>query len=129
MKKLTSEVLNRLIREVLEEQQHKAFRSDYEREQHLRNQQKEAEARRQKKKELRPDYDLMKLGKGILSEGELIAEPDEDGYVKVKEDALKRMLSESSQQLQVACNRASYYKLDQILAFINKLETAQKGKA
>ena len=129
MRKLTSEVLNRLIREVMEERQQNTFKSDYEREQHLRKQQEEAEERRQKKKEIRPDYELMKLSKGILQENELLAEPDNDGYVKVKEDALKRMLSENNQQLEKACNKASYYKLDQILAFISKLEAAQKGKA
>ena len=131
MKKMTSKVLDRVIREVLEEQQaqkNTPFKSDYEREQHLRQQQKEAEARRQKEKELRPDYDLMRLSKGILQEGELLAEPDEHGYVKVKEDALQRILNESTEQIKVQCNRHSYFQLDQILGFISKLEAAQKGK-
>ena len=126
--KLTSKVLDRLIREVIAENKHKAFTSDYDREQHLRKQQEEAEERRSKKKELRPDYDLMKLSKGILQEGELLAEPDKDGYVKVKEQALQRLLQENTQELEKACNKASMYKLDQILDFISKLKAAEKGK-
>ena len=128
MKKLTSKVLDRLIREVLAEQKHEPFKSDYEREQHLRKQAKEKEERRQKEKEIRPDYDLMKLAKGILQEGELLAEPDNDGYVKVKEDALQRILNENTEDIKVQCNRHSYFQLDQILGFIAKLEAAQKGK-
>lgn len=127
--KLTSKVLERLIREVISENQNKAFTSDYEREQHLRQQQEEAEERRRKKKELRPDYELMQLSKGILEEGELLAEPDGEGFVRIKKDALQRMLSENLSQLEQQCNKASMYKLDQILGFISKLKAAEKGKA
>ena len=128
MKKLTSEVLTRLIREVIAENEHKTFKSEYERAQHLRKQQEEAEERRQKQKELRPEADLMRLSKGVLQEGELIAEPDLDGYVKVKEQALQRLLKENAQELEKACNKASMYRLDQILDFISKLKAAEKGK-
>jgi hypothetical protein len=128
MKKLTSKVLDRLIREVLAEQKHEPFKSDYERVQHVRKQREEAEERRQKKKELRPDYDLMRLSKGILEEGELLAEPSDDGYVKIKAAALHRMLNESTEQIMATCNKHRYFQLDQILGFISKLEKAQKGK-
>lgn len=127
-KVLTSKILERLVREVLEEGKHIPFKTNSEREEHLKTQRREAEERRQKQKELRPDYDLMKLGKGILQEEELLAEPDNDGYVRVKEAALHRLLSENSQNLEMACNKASYYKLDQILSFIAKMNNAQKGK-
>ena len=127
--KLTSKILQRLVKEVMEENgKNVPFANSLERKQHLQKQQEEAEYRRQKKKELRPDYDLMKLGKGILEEGELLAEPDEEGYVRVKEAVLHRLLNESSQNIQKACNKASYYKLDQILSFISRMNQAQKGK-
>ena len=127
MKKLTSKVLDRLIREVIEEQKHVPFKSDYERDKHLQKQQEEAEARREKKKELRPDYDLMKLAKGIISEGDLLAEPDDEGYVKVKADALQRMLTENNNNIEQACNKHSYYKINQILDLLNRLNLSEKG--
>lgn len=125
--KLTSKVLDRLIREVISEQKHVPFKSDYEREQHLQKQQEEAEERREKKKELRPDYDLMKLSKGIISEGDLLGEPDDAGYVKIKADALQRILTENNNNIEQVCNKNSYYKVNQILDFINKLNLSEKG--
>ena len=126
--KLTSKVLDRIIREVISEQKHTPFRSAYDREQHLRQQQKEAEARRQKKRETFPGMEeLTKLSKGIMQEGEVIAQPDEDGYVKVKADALKRILTEQNIDVQGTCNKAGYYKLNQILDVLNRLNLAEKG--
>ena len=127
--KLTSKILDKLIREVIAEDKHTPFKSDYDREQHLRQQQEEAEARRQKKREIMPGMEeLTKLSKGIVSEQELLAEPDDDGYVKIKADALQRMLTENSAALETTCNKHSYYKLDQILDFIKRMNQAQKGK-
>ena len=88
--KLTSKVLDKLIREVVAEHKNIPFKSDYDREQHLRQQQEEAEARRQKKREIMPGMEeLTKLSKGIIAEQELLAEPDDDGYVRIKADALQ----------------------------------------
>ena len=126
--KLTKKILDKLIQEEMQKMKNQPFKSDYEREQHKRKQQEEAEERRRKKKELRPDYDLMKLSKGILQEGELIAEPTDDGYVKIKEDALKRILNENNGNVQQLCNKNRYFQLDQILDFISKLKQAEKGK-
>lgn len=125
--KLTKARLHELILEVLQEKQEE-HKSEYEREQYLRNQQKDAEERRQKKKEIRPDYDLMRLSKGILEEGELLAEPSDDGYVRIKADALQRMLTESNGNVQALCNKNRFFHLDQILEFISKLKQAEKGK-
>jgi hypothetical protein len=127
--KLTSQTLDRLIREVIAERKNKAFRSDYEREEHLRKQQEEAETRRKEKEEIVPGLsDLTRLSKGIISEGELLAEPDEKGFVKIQAAALEKLLNENTDQLQKQCNAASYYKVDQILSFIAKMNKAQKGK-
>jgi len=127
--KLTSQTLNRLIREVIAERKNKAFHSDYEREQHLRKQQEEADTRRKEKEEIMPGLtDLTQLSKGIISEGELLAEPDEKGFVKIQAAALEKLLNENTDQLQKQCNAASYYKVDQILSFIAKMNKAQKGK-
>jgi len=127
--KLTSQTLDRLIREVIAERKNKAFRSDYDREQHLRKQQEEAETRRKEKEEIMPGLsDLTRLSKGIISEGELLAEPDDKGFVKIQAAALERLLNENTGQLQKQCNAASYYKVDQILDFIAKMNKAQKGK-
>lgn len=125
--KLTKAKLNELILEVLQEKQEE-HKSEYEREQYLRNQQKDAEDRRQKKKEIRPDYDLMRLSKGILEEGELLAEPSDDGYVRIKADALQRMLTETNGNVQALCNKNRFFHLDQILDFISKLKQAEKGQ-
>lgn len=122
--KIYAKALKKIIKEEVE-----AFKSDYEREQYLRNQQQEAEERRKKKKELRPDYDLIKLSKGILSENELNVEEDDDGYVKVKASALNRLLVENKGDVDKVCNNSGYYKLDEILDFIRRMNQAQKGKA
>lgn len=126
--KLTKKILDKLIQEEMSKVKNQKFKSDYEREQHKRSQQKEAEERRKAEKAIRPDYDLMKLARGVLQEGELIAEPTDDGYVKIKEDALKRMLSENNSNVQELCNKNRYFQLDQILDFISKLKQADKGK-
>ena len=127
--KLTSKVLDKLIREVVAEHKNIPFKSDYDREQHLRQQQEEAEARRQKKREIMPGMEeLTKLSKGIIAEQELLAEPDDDGYVRIKADALQRVLTENLEALEKTCNKHSYYKLDQILDFIKRMNQAQKGK-
>ncbi len=132
--RLTSKVLDRLILEVMNEMglsegKHIPFKSQYEAEKHKREQQEEAEAKRQREKELRPDYDLMKLSKGILEEGELVAEPDDEGFVKVKKDALHRLLKEGygNTNLQATCNKHSYYKINQILDLLNRLNLSEKG--
>ena len=91
--KLTREKLDELIRQVLQEHKHVPFKSSYEREQHLKKQREEAEARRARKRELYPGVEqLTQLSKGIITEGDLIAEPDEDGYVKIKASALEKVL-------------------------------------
>lgn len=126
--KLTKKILDKLIREEMSKVKNQAFKNDYEKEQHKRKQQEEAEERRQKQKELRPDYDLMRLSKGILEEGELLAEPSDDGYVRIKADALQRMLTETNGNVQALCNKNRFFQLDQILDFISKLKQAEKGK-
>lgn len=126
--KLTKKILDKLIREEMSAAKNRAFKNDYEKEQHKRKQQEEAEERRQKQKELRPDYDLMRLSKGILEEGELLAEPSNDGYVRIKADALQRMLTETNGNVQELCNKNRFFQLDQILDFISKLKQAEKGK-
>jgi len=130
--RLTSKVLDRLILQVmnemrLKEGKHIPFKSQYEAEKHKRAQQEEAESRRKKKQELRPDEDLMKLSKGILEEGELVAEPDEEGFVKVKKDALHRLLKEGKIDIEATCNKNSYYKINQILDLLNRLNLSEKG--
>lgn len=123
--KLTKEIIDRLVREVMAEKQ-VPHKNKHEREQYLKKQREDAEERREKKKELRPDLELMKLSKGILQEEvELLAEPDEDGFVKVKASTLSRVLKENTS----ACNTQGYYKIDQILDFISRMNNAQKGKA
>lgn len=99
--KLTKAKLDQLILEVLQEKQEE-HKSEYEREQYLRNQQKDAEERRQKKKQ--------------------------DGYVRIKADALQRMLTENNDNVQALCNKNRFFHLDQILDFISKLKQAEKGK-
>ena len=126
--KLTSKILERLILEEIENT-HIPFKSDYEREQHLRKQQEEKESHRQKEKEIRPDYDLMKLSKGILQEQELLGEPDKDGYVRIKASALQRVLTEQKADIEHTCNQNSYYQVNQILDFIKRMNQAQKGKS
>ena len=126
--KLTSKILERLILEEIENT-HIPFKSDYEREQHLRKQQEEKESHRQKEKEIRPDYDLMKLSKGILQEQELLGKPDKDGYVKIKASALQRVLTEQKSDIEHTCNQNSYYQVNQILDFIKRMNQAQKGKS
>tara|TARA_Y100000592_G_C5409048_1_gene287173 strand:- start:89 stop:472 length:384 start_codon:yes stop_codon:yes gene_type:complete len=126
--RLTKKILDRMIMEEMDKQGNIPFKSDYEREEHLRKQQEEAEERRQKKKAIRPDYDLMRLSKGILQEQELLAEPDDEGFVKIKASALQRVLNEQQIDVEKTCNRQSYYKLDQILDFIKRMNQAQKGK-
>ena len=126
--RLTKRILDRMIMEEIDKKRNTPFKSDYDREQHLRKQQEEAEERRQKEKEIRPDYDLMRLSKGILEEGELLIEPSNDGYVRIKADALKRMLNENTEKIKEVCNRNRFFQLDQILDFISKLKQAEKGK-
>ena len=127
--KLTKNILDRMIMEEVEKMRNTPFKSDYEREQHLRKQQEEAEERRKTQKDLRPDYDLMRLSKGILEEGEeLLATPDDEGFVKIKASALQRVLNEQQMDIEKTCNRQSYYKVDQILDFIKRMNAAQKGK-
>lgn len=124
--KLTKQVIDRLVREVLAEKTQELHKNEHERKRYLKKQREEAEDRREKKKELRPDLELMKLSKGILQEEvELLAEPDEEGWVKVKASALSRVLKENTS----ACNTQGYYKIDQILDFISRMNNAQKGKA
>lgn len=126
--KLTLANLRKLILEVIQEDGHQPFKSQYEREQHLKKQAEEASARRERKKELRPDMDLMKLSKGIMTEQELQAEPDEDGWVRIKASALQRVLTEQGIDIERTCNKNSYYKVDQILDFIKRTSAATKGK-
>lgn len=127
--KLTKETLDKLIQEEMQKSKNQKFKNDYERQKHLKKQQDESEERRRKKKELRPDLDLIKLSKGILQEEDLlIAEPTDGGYVKIKKDALRRILSEGDDKVQELCNRHRYFQLDQILDFISKLKQADKGK-
>lgn len=126
--KLTKAILNRMIRETLEEKKNEEFKTNVEEKEYKKQMEKDREERRKKEKELRPDYDLMKLSKGILEEQELLIEPDNDGYVRIKKDALERVLSENTDELQRTCNNASYYQLNQILDFISKMNKAQKGK-
>jgi hypothetical protein len=126
--KLTEAILNRMIRETLEEKKNEEFSTNVKEKEYKKQMEKDREERRKKEKELRPDYDLMKLSKGILEEQELLIEPDNEGYVRIKKDALERVLSENTGELQRTCNNASYYQLNQILDFISKMNKAQKGK-
>ena len=126
--KLTEAILNRMIRETLEEKKNEEFKTNVEEKEYKKQMEKDRQERREKEKELRPDYDLMKLSKGILEEQELLIEPDNEGYVRIKKDALERVLSENTGELQRTCNNASYYQLNQILDFIAKMNKAQKGK-
>ena len=126
--KLTKKILNKMILETLEEKKNEEFKTKAQRDEYQKEMEKDRQERRRKEKELRPDYDLMRLGKGILEEQELLAEPDNDGYVRIKKDALARVLSENTEQLQKTCNNASYYKVDQILDFISRINKAEKGQ-
>lgn len=126
--KLTKEILHRMILEEISKNKNEKFKTNAQRDEYLKEMEKDRQERRNKEKEIRPDYDLMRLSKGILEEGELLAEPSDDGYVRIKKAALERVLQENTQQLERACNKASYYKLDQILEFIAKMNKAQKGK-
>lgn len=126
--KLTKAILNRMIRETLEEKKNEGFKTNAQEKEYKKQMEKDRQETREKEKELRPDYDLMKLSKGILEEQELLIEPDNEGYVRIKKDALERVLSENTDELQRTCNNASYYKLNQILDFISKMNKAQKGK-
>ena len=126
--KLTKEKLDELIREVLQEHKHVPFKSSYEREQHLKKQREEAEARRARKRELYPGLEqLTQLSNGIITEGDLIAEPDEDGFVKIKASALEKVLTEQNIDIQRTCNQNSYYKINQILDLLNRLNLSEKG--
>ena len=117
-----------MIRETLEEKKNEGFKTNAQEKEYKKQMEKDRQETREKEKELRPDYDLMKLSKGILEEQELLIEPDNEGYVRIKKDALERVLSENTDELQRTCNNASYYKLNQILDFISKMNKAQKGK-
>lgn len=131
--KLTSKVLDRLILEVMNEMglsegKHIPFKSRYEAEQHKRKQQEEAEQRRTRKRELYPGLEqLTQLSNGIITEGDLIAEPDEDGFVKIKASALEKVLTEQNIDIQRTCNQNSYYKINQILDLLNRLNLSEKG--
>ena len=126
--KLTKQRLDELIREVIREHQHVPFKSSYEREQHLKKQREEAEDTRTRRRELYPGLEeLTKLSKGIITEGELIAEPDEDGFIKIKASALKRVLTEQKIDVEKTCIQNQYYKLDTILNLLNRLNKAEKG--
>lgn len=132
--KLTSTILDKLILEVMNEVQlleshkHVPFRSSYEAENHKRDLQKGYEEKRTKEKELRPDYDLMKLSKGILQETELLADEDSEGYVRIKKNALGRLLKEGQNiDVHATCTKNGYQKLNDVIAFINRLNSAEKG--
>ena len=111
MKKLTKKRLEELVREVIYEQ---------------------AE-RTQEKPGVPGNDELLKLGRGVLEEDEILAEPDEEGFVKIKVSALERLLSNKntllSEDMTQHCNKKGFYKIDQILDFIAKLKAAEKGKA
>ena len=127
--KLTREKLDELIRQVLQEHKHVPFKSSYEREQHLKKQREEAEQRRARKRELYPGLEqLTQLSNGIITEGDLIAEPDEDGFVKIKASALEKVLTEQNIDIQRTCNQNSYYKMNQILDLLNRLNKAEDGE-
>lgn len=132
IKKLTPEILKQLVREVVAEQK-MSFKSDLDRKQHLEKQAKEAEARRQQKDRVLPGYaDLLSLSRGVLEESDLLAQPTEEGWVKIKTTALKRILKDkevlSEEDERKEMNRKGYYKVNQILDFISRLKQAQSGK-
>ena len=130
--KLTAERLEELVREVIQE--NTRFKSDLERKQHMQKQAKEAEARRDQKEKVLPGHsELMKLGKGVLEEGELLAAPDTEDFVRIKATALHRLLDGrevlNEDEAKTKCNAAGYYHIDDILSFITRLKQAEKGKA
>ena len=57
----------------------------------------------------------------------MIAEPDEDGFVKIKASALEKVLTEQNIDIQRTCNQNSYYKINQILDLLNRLNLSEKG--
>lgn len=132
--KLTSKILDRLILEVMSEMgmkeshKHVPFRTQSEADKHKAKLQKGYEEKREKERELRPDYDLMKLSKGILEEQELLPDEDEDGYVRIKKNALGRLLREGNGNLDATCKKNGYQKLNDVIAFINRINAAEKGK-
>tara|TARA_R100000008_G_C3482815_1_gene114730 strand:- start:151 stop:567 length:417 start_codon:yes stop_codon:yes gene_type:complete len=131
--KLTSKILDRLILEVMQEMglreshKHIPHKNRYEADKHQRELQKGYEEKRTKEKELRPDYDLMKLSKGILEEDSFDPIEDEEGFVKIKKSALGRLLKEGG-NLDSTCKKHGYHKIDDVIAFINRINAAEKGK-
>ena len=131
--KLTAERLEELVREVIQEQ-NTPFKSDLERKQHMQKQSEEAKQRRDKRDQVLPGYsELLSLSKGVLEEDELLAAPDTEDFIRIKVSALERLLKQNEKLNENSdrkrCNAAGFYHVDQILDFIAKLKSAEKGKS
>lgn len=120
---LTDKQLQRIIREEIQ-----YFKSEYDREQHLRDQQQRYAANRKVRDDIYPES-LKSLAKGVISEGEVIFNDDEsEDYVKIKKAALKRLLIESKEKLHQICNKNGYLKLEQFLKIQSLYMDSSKGK-
>lgn len=120
---LTDKQLQRIIREEIQ-----YFKSDYERDEHLRNQQNRYRQNRKVRDETYPES-LKALAKGIISEGEVIYDEDEsEDYVKIKKAALKRLLIESKEKIHQICTKNGYLKLQQFLKLQSLYIDSSKGQ-
>lgn len=124
--KLTKQRLHDLILEVMEERT--AFKTNSERENHLRDQQKRYSKERQARDETYPES-LRSLSRGVIAEADLLTDEDEEGFIKIKKHALERLLAETSQNINVeaTCNKHGYKSMEQWLRIQDAFSDAKKG--
>jgi hypothetical protein len=129
--KLNLELLQQIIKEELGKvRTNQPFKSASDREQYLRNQQKRYSKERQARDDLYPES-LRSLSRGVLAEGELLTDEDEEGFVKIKKSALERLLVENKltpDQVKSYCNKRNYLSLDQYLRIQDAFSDAKSGK-
>ena len=81
---------------------------------------------RERKEKVSPGLSsLLALGRGVITENDVEEEAE---YIKIKKDALDRLLVETREQLQQKCNGIGYKSMEQWLRVTNAFADAGKGK-
>lgn len=129
--KLTSERLNELILECLEEHRGSPMKNRGVKGQRIARQRNEenqenTKRERQHKDRIWPGLrSLISLGRGVVEEADV---KDEGEWVKIRKTSLDRLLIENQQQLLIQCNKAGMKTMQQWLQVTNAFADAGKGK-
>jgi len=129
--KLTKEIIDRLVREVIAEHRGVAMKDrgvngkSIARQRAQENEERSAQERERKDKVSPGLSSLLALGRGVITESDV---EEEDDFIKIKKDALDRLLVETNDQLKAKCNQIGYKSLEQWLRLSNAFADAAKGK-